>query len=80
VAGGNIGYGECQCAIGLQFRVRFNRRDYTTIDAESVRRHEYNEESFFVRHAYFLGQNDPYGALKTTLKAQTVQPACVEHL
>ena len=30
----------------------------------------YNEESFFVRHAYFLGQNDPYGALKTTLKAE----------
>jgi adenine-specific DNA-methyltransferase len=25
---------------------------------------DYNEESFFVRHAYFLGQNDPYGALK----------------
>ena len=23
---------------------------------------DYNEESFFVRHAYFLGQNDPYGA------------------
>jgi hypothetical protein len=21
---------------------------------------EYNEESFFVRHAYFLGANDPY--------------------
>ena len=21
-------------------------------------------------HAYFLGQNDPYGALKTTLKAE----------
>jgi adenine-specific DNA-methyltransferase len=31
---------------------------------------EYNGESFFVRHAYFLGQNDPYGALKTTLKAE----------
>ena len=31
---------------------------------------EYNEESFFVRHAYFLGQNDPYSALKTTLKAE----------
>jgi adenine-specific DNA-methyltransferase len=30
----------------------------------------YNEESFFVRHAYFLGQNDPFGALKTTLKAE----------
>jgi len=31
---------------------------------------DYNEESFFVRHAYFLGANDPYGALKTTLKAE----------
>ena len=31
---------------------------------------DYNEESFFVRHAYFLGQNDPYSALKTTLKAE----------
>ena len=31
---------------------------------------DYNEESFFVRHAYFLGQNDPYSALKNTLKAE----------
>ena len=31
---------------------------------------DYNEESFFVRHAYFLGANDPYGSLKTTLKAE----------
>jgi adenine-specific DNA-methyltransferase len=31
---------------------------------------DYNEESFFVRHAYFLGANDPYSALKTTLKAE----------
>jgi adenine-specific DNA-methyltransferase len=31
---------------------------------------DYNEESFFVRHAYFLGANDPYGALKTTLKSE----------
>jgi len=30
---------------------------------------DYNEESFFVRHAYFLGANDPYTALKTTLKS-----------
>ena len=30
----------------------------------------YNEESFFVRHAYFLGANDPYKALKSTLKAE----------
>ena len=30
----------------------------------------YNEESFFVRQAYFLGaSSDPYKALKTTLKA-----------
>jgi len=31
---------------------------------------DYNEESFFVRHAYFLGQTDPYSALRTTLKAE----------
>ena len=36
---------------------------------------DYNEESFFVRHAYFLGQNDPYNALKTTLKAEINQEA-----
>lgn len=31
---------------------------------------DYNEESFFVKHAYFLGANDPYKSLKTTLKAE----------
>ncbi|MDG3006086.1 site-specific DNA-methyltransferase [Paludisphaera mucosa] len=31
---------------------------------------DYNEESFFVRHAYFLGANDPYKLLKTNLKAE----------
>ena len=36
---------------------------------------DYNEESFFVRHAYFLGQNDPYQALKTSLKADIDQEA-----
>lgn len=36
---------------------------------------EYNEESFFVRHAYFLGQNDPYKSLKTTLKAEINEEA-----
>ena len=30
----------------------------------------YNEESFFVRHVYFLGANDPYKALRTTLKGR----------
>ena len=34
---------------------------------------DYNEESFFVRHAYFLGANDPYSALKNTLKAEINQ-------
>lgn len=36
---------------------------------------DYNEESFFVRHAYFLGANDPYRALKTTLKAEIDEEA-----
>ncbi len=35
----------------------------------------YNEESFFVRHAYFLGAGDPYSALKTTLKAEINEEA-----
>jgi adenine-specific DNA-methyltransferase len=36
---------------------------------------DYNEESFFVRHAYFLGADDPYKALKTTLKAEIDEDA-----
>jgi adenine-specific DNA-methyltransferase len=36
---------------------------------------DYNEESFFVRHAYFLGANDPYKSLKKTLKAEINQEA-----
>ena len=31
---------------------------------------DYDEESFFVRHAYFLGANDPYKSLKTALRAE----------
>lgn len=30
----------------------------------------YNEESFFVRHCYFTGGNDPFKRLKTALKAE----------
>jgi adenine-specific DNA-methyltransferase len=30
---------------------------------------DYDEESFFVRHCYFTGANDPYKRLKTALKA-----------
>src|SRR5260370_24901940 len=36
---------------------------------------DYNEERFFVRHAYFLGANDPYKSLKTTLKAEINEDA-----
>ena len=36
---------------------------------------DYNEESFFVRHAYFLGASDPYKTLRTTLKAEINQEA-----
>ena len=37
---------------------------------------DYNEESFFVRQAYFLGAaTDPYKALKTTLKAEIDEDA-----
>ena len=31
---------------------------------------DYDQESFFVRHAYFLGASDPYRSLRTTLKAE----------
>jgi len=38
---------------------------------------DYDEESFFVRHAYFLGggSSDPYKSLKTALKAEIDQEA-----
>jgi hypothetical protein len=36
---------------------------------------DYNMESFFVRHAYFLGANAPYKTLKTTLKAEINEEA-----
>jgi adenine-specific DNA-methyltransferase len=36
---------------------------------------DYNEESFFVRHAYFLGSNDPYERLRRTLRAEIDQDA-----
>ena len=35
----------------------------------------YNEESFFVRHAYFLGANEPYKQLKTALKSEIDEEA-----
>ncbi len=35
----------------------------------------YNEESFFVRHCYFTGGNDPYKRLKVALKADIDEDA-----
>ncbi len=36
---------------------------------------DYNEESFFVRHCYFTGGQDPYGRLKRALKADIDEDA-----
>ena len=36
---------------------------------------DYNEESFFVRHAYFLGARDPYNSLKNSLRAEVNEDA-----
>ena len=35
----------------------------------------YNGESFFVRHAYFTGGNDPYGQLRRALRADIDEDA-----
>ncbi|GIG29497.1 hypothetical protein [Cellulomonas marina] len=36
---------------------------------------DYDEESFFVRHAYFSGGQDPYKRLRTSLKAEIDEAA-----
>ena len=65
-----------------QIRVKINGVDVFHPNTGEVRSHnadgiacwfvdtDYDHESFFVRHAYFLGKGDPYKALKTTLKAE----------
>ncbi len=35
----------------------------------------YNQESFFVRHAYFLGDDEPYDRLKRTLRSEIDEEA-----
>ena len=74
-----------------QLQVKINGVDVFHPNTGEVRSHDadgiacwfidtdYNEESFFVRHAYFLGTNDPYKALKTTLKAE-IDPDAWESL
>ena len=70
-----------------RIRVRINGVDVFHPNSGEVRSHgpegiacwfvdtDYNEESFFVRHAYFLGANDPYKALKTTLRVEIDEDA-----
>ena len=70
-----------------QFQVRINGVDVFHPGTGEIRSHnadgiacwfidtDYNEESFFVRHAYFLGAGDPYKALKASLKAEIHQDA-----
>jgi len=36
---------------------------------------DYNEESFFVRHAYFTGADEPYQKLQRALKAEIDEDA-----
>jgi len=36
---------------------------------------DYNEESFFVRHAYFTGADQPYEKLKRALRAEVDESA-----
>ena len=72
---------------GGQFQVRINGVDVFHPNSGEIRSDgadgiacwfidtDYNEESFFVRHAYFLGAGDPYKALKTTLKAEINEEA-----
>ena len=65
-----------------QLQVKINGVDVYHPSSGEVRSHEtdgiacwfvdtdYNQESFFVRQAYFLGASDPYKSLRTTLKAE----------
>jgi adenine-specific DNA-methyltransferase len=78
---------EIQPADGNQIRVKVNGVDVFHPNTGEIRSDgadgiacwfidtDYNDESFFVRQAYFLGQNDPYKSLKTTLKAEINEEA-----
>lgn len=72
---------------GPQIRVKVNGVDVFDPNTGDIRSNdtagiaawfvdtEYNEESFFVRQAYFLGANDPYKSLRTALKADIDEDA-----
>ena len=89
IAEASLGYGQKQDFAGGngQIQVKVNGVDVFHPNTGEIRSDnadgiacwfvdsDYNEESFFVRHAYFLGANDPYKALRTTLKAEINQEA-----
>jgi len=72
---------------GPQIRVKVNGVDVFDPNTGDIRSNDtagiaawfvdtdYNEESFFVRHAYFLGANDPYKSLRTALRADIDEDA-----
>ena len=72
---------------GTEIRVKVNGVDVFDPNTGEIRSNDtagiaawfidtdYNEESFFVRHAYFLGANDPYKSLKTALQAEIDEDA-----
>ncbi|MCW8308867.1 site-specific DNA-methyltransferase [Acidiphilium sp. PA] len=72
---------------GAEIRVKVNGVDVFDPNTGDIRSNDtagiaawfidtaYNDESFFVRHAYFLGANDPYQSLKTALKAEIDEDA-----
>ncbi|MGC9270916.1 modification methylase, partial [Acidiphilium sp.] len=72
---------------GTEIRVKVNGVDVFDPNTGDIRSNDtagiaawfidtaYNDESFFVRHAYFLGANDPYKSLKTALKAEIDEDA-----
>jgi adenine-specific DNA-methyltransferase len=84
-------FGEPDVAIldegGSEIRVKVNGVDVFDPNTGDIRSNDtkgiaawfidtdYNEESFFVRHAYFLGANDPYKSLKTALQAEIDEDA-----
>jgi adenine-specific DNA-methyltransferase len=49
--------------------------DIRSGDTKSIAAWFIDEESFFVRHAYFLGANDPYKSLKAALRAEIDEEA-----
>ena len=57
--------------------IRFQKpyRFFFLKDSHNNKLYLHAQRFFYFRHAYFLGANDPYKALKTTLKAEINEEA-----